>query len=760
MEKLKEFYKGIFIGISNMVPGLSGATLAIFLGIYDKMIDNIADLAKHPIKVIKNLFFIFLGNIVGILLGFIVIARLLIILFPIEVAFIFAGLVIGGINPIFNNVFKKNEKTGPSNWVGIFIPIILLITLAIINFKNLKETGTQTDIALTFGNFMILFGLGLFSTTSMVLPGVSGSMILMAFGYYLTLTDLVSDVINQLLDFKFTSDIVLLLGFIAGCLIGVVLASKLIKMMLEKHPKLTNSIIFGLLLGSFVSICIIGILTYIYTDVAAVTFFDQEVYAMAFNHKLLPLHIVIGVIAMGFGFQLGRLLIKTERVNLDFASLSHQYYKKALDELKELVKIPSVLDEYNPNSVEPFGHQNKLALDYTLNLGKKLGFDIINDNNYAGMISFGKGDQSLGVLAHLDVVPAVGNWTYGPFNPVEADGKLYGRGTLDDKCGVIAALFAMKLLKDNGFKPKKKIELICGCDEESGSRCLEHYFQNYKKPEMAFSPDATFPLIYGEKAILSYDISFNKVHEDVISFECGLRYNIVIDEAKLEVKKLYEKEFKAFLKENNIEGEIVDSTYIFKGKGAHASTPEQGINAGIYMLRFMDKYYPSEISKFSNLYNDIDGKLLGIDQEDPEMGKMTMNLGIISFKDKKLGYNLRVPTDNHVLKIKERLEEVLKDYPDLKLINFDFAKAHYVPKDSLLVTKLMEAYQESTGDYENEPQVIGGGTYAKIIDQAVAFGPCFPYREDICHEPDEHIYLDDFVKWIEIYARSIYLLAK
>lgn len=760
MEKFKEFLKGIVIGISNMIPGLSGASLAIMLGIYDKMIDNIADLAKHPIKSIKNLFFIFAGNLVGILLGFIIIAKLLLLLLPVEISLFFAGIIMGGISPIFKTVFPKGDERRFkfTNFVAIIVPIIFLIALAII--KCVRKEGTGVILETKFYNFALLFLLGLLSTTSMVLPGVSGAMILMAFGHYVTVTELASGVINQIIRLNFTTDALLLLAFVVGCIVGVVLASKLIKFMVEKYPRLTNSIIFGLLIGSIISVFIIGINTYLITDEVIIDYFDQVLYTVNFSHEKLYIHLIVGSIFILLGVGIGVLITKNDKKELDFTNLTLKYYNEALVELGQLVKIPSVLDEFKEDSVEPFGHNNKLALDYTLELGKKLGFETLNDDNYACMISYGEGKESLGILAHLDVVPAVGNWTYGPFNPVISDGKLYGRGTLDDKCGVIVSLYAMKMLKDAGFKPKKKIELICGCDEESGSRCLEHYFKSHKQPEIAFSPDASFPLIYGEKAILSYDIEGNYISDEIISFKAGLRYNIVIDEAILTVKNILKVEFEAFLKEKNITGKIVDNTYYFYGKAAHASTPELGINAGIYMLEFISKYYDFKPAEWGYKYSDIDGKKLGVDLVDQEMGALTMNLGIISYENNhfKLGYNLRVPTDSHIEVIKSRLKEVLS--AGLELTHFDYNNAHYVDPNSFLVKTLMQSYQEVTSDYQNKPFVIGGGTYAKFLDNAVAFGPCFPYRDDICHEPDEHIYLEDFKKWIEIYAKAIYLLTK
>ena len=182
------------------------------------------------------------------------------------------------------------------------------------------------------------------------------------------------------------------------------------------------------------------------------------------------------------------------------------YLDLGYDTLSKLIECPSVLDEYRENSDIPFGKGCKKALDTLLSIGNKMGFETKNIDNYAGYLEYGKGDELLGILAHLDVVPVVKDeWVTDPFQLIFYGDKMYGRGTTDDKGPLVSSLIAIKMLKDEGFKPNKRIRLIAGCDEESGSRCLERYLEKEGEPTMAFSPDASFPLIYGEKAILSYD---------------------------------------------------------------------------------------------------------------------------------------------------------------------------------------------------------------------------------------------------------------
>ena len=449
-------------------------------------------------------------------------------------------------------------------------------------------------------------------------------------------------------------------------------------------------------------------------------------------------------------------------MNIDFLELAKKYYDDALMDLIELLKFKSVLDEYKEDSDAPFGIENKRCLEYFLSLGERDGFKVTNIDNYAGDISYGSGSESVGVLGHLDVVPAVGKWTNDPFTPVISDGKLYARGTLDDKGGVVASYYAMKMIRDLDLPISKEIRIIVGCDEESGSRCVERYFSKVSKPTVAFSPDAEFPIIYGEKGILTFNIEGTINNPEVLSIHAGERYNIVCDEARLTVKNATQAYLDEFTFEDGCTAELVDNTYIFYGKSAHAMQPHMGVNAIYNMFKFMNKFYPCDASSFITKYFDTNGKLLDVYINDPDMHELTINLGVCHYDGINLvmGYNLRVPVDNHVEVIKEGFNKGLSTYNNLTLGQFYYSKRHFVDPNSDLIVNLLSAYQTVSGDYTNKPFTIGGGTYARTMENAVAFGPNFLNRPDICHQPDEHIYLEDFVKWIAIYAKAIYLLAK
>ncbi len=430
----------------------------------------------------------------------------------------------------------------------------------------------------------------------------------------------------------------------------------------------------------------------------------------------------------------------------------------------DLVKFPSVLDEFNPNSDAPFGIANKEALNWMLNHAKEDGFKVLNCDNYAGDVEFGEGNDTLGVLAHLDVVPAVGKWSGDPFTVIHKDGKLIGRGVNDDKGPLAAAYLAIKLLRDSGFKPSKKIKLIMGCDEESGSRCLEYYFKKNPMPEFGFSPDACFPCINGEKAHFHYNILGTLTSKSVItSFNSGERYNIVPDEARMTLSIDLKDKYLSYLKSHGLKGEVDGDTYIAYGVSAHAMSPEKGVNAIFTLINFLDEEAPCEFTNYMTKYiiNDTSGIKLGIQASHPEMKDLTQNVGLvrISCNEIFVGVDLRVPVNGYESVLREKLSKSCEG------TSFKFeipvsGNTHYVPSDSFLVKTLLNAYQEFTGDYVNKAYSIGGGTYAKFIDNAVAFGPQFVGREDVDHQADEYVLIEDYTKAIAIYAMAIYELTK
>ncbi len=440
---------------------------------------------------------------------------------------------------------------------------------------------------------------------------------------------------------------------------------------------------------------------------------------------------------------------------MDFKELYSKYQSDIIKHTKELVSINSVCveNEVVDGITYKFGIGCKKALDYVLDLASKMGFKTKNIENVCGHVEYGSGDEIFAVLCHVDVVPAIGDWTKDPFECYEKDGLLYGRGTSDDKGPAIASLYALKCLKDLGFEPKKRIRLIYGTDEETGSRGLKRYLEVEENPVYGISPDADFPIIYGEKGILSMDIIGK--NNSCIKCSGGARYNIVAPSVTFTCcDKLKEK-----IKDNK---KVILEDGMFKvlGKSAHAMEPDNGLNAIKEMASILNEYTDSNLIHFINdkLMNSR-CKLMGLDCTDPEMGDLTMNLGLIEMNDDvRLGLNFRYPKNLNYDKFISEFKRQANEYGlDIKVITN--STYHYIDPKSDYIQKLYKSYTKYTNDF-TLPFTIGGGTYARDLKCGVAYGVLFPWDTEMAHETNEFINIESLIKAGVILTDAIYEMTK
>ena len=462
-------------------------------------------------------------------------------------------------------------------------------------------------------------------------------------------------------------------------------------------------------------------------------------------------------------------------MSIDFKKEVLNHKEDLLKDLFELLSVRSILGT-DITEETPFGSGPREALDLILSFGKRDGYKTKLVENKAGHIEVGQGEELFGILGHVDVVPVVeADWTSHPFKPEIRDGKIFARGSLDDKGPTMAAYYAVKLLDKLGVKWNKRVRVIIGSDEETGFRCVEAYFKHEEQPASGFTPDAMFPLVYAEKARATFDHKLKFVDEDgqynykLVKFNGGQVLNMVVASAKAElegeVSDIKEK-FENFLAQEKLEGEVEVGNTIkltLKGKAAHGSTPQYGINGATKLAEFLSTLGLDNNGKnFVNyivekLANDPFGEKLGIDYSDNEMGEATYNYGILDYDlEKKVGI---VSTDcRHPMKfdLVARLNGVKVDNIDIEVTSTK--EAHYVPKDDELVTTLMDVYRKHTGDTKNDAFVLGGGTYARCLKKGVAFGLLFPGKEDTMHQANEYLEVEDLLLATAIYAEGIYKL--
>ena len=168
------------------------------------------------------------------------------------------------------------------------------------------------------------------------------------------------------------------------------------------------------------------------------------------------------------------------------------HQNELIKDLQECIKYNTL--EGTPEEGKPFGPIVDACLENTLSLARRLGFKAWSLDGYYGIVEYGEGEETVGVLAHLDIVPVGDGWDFDPFAGVINDGKLYGRGTLDDKGPAIMSLYALAALKETAVALKRKIRIILGCNEETGMRCVKYYVEKEGMPTMSFSPDAGYPV--------------------------------------------------------------------------------------------------------------------------------------------------------------------------------------------------------------------------------------------------------------------------
>lgn len=444
---------------------------------------------------------------------------------------------------------------------------------------------------------------------------------------------------------------------------------------------------------------------------------------------------------------------------MNFKELLKNYESQMIKDLCGLLSIKSVLEESPDTPGEPFGAGLRESLDYVLELGNRYGFRTLNVDNIAGHIEYGEGEEIIGVLCHVDVVPADGQWDYPPFAGTVAGDRIYGRGAVDNKGPTISSLYALRLLKDLNIAPDKKIRLIIGTDEESKWRGITRYFQVCPMPAFGFSPDADFPLIYGEKGVLH--IKLTDKSGSVVTVKSGNRHNVVPAKAEASAGSGLEKEFLKYLSENALSGSAADGVLILNGRGAHAMEPDNGINAAVMMARFLHRHADSNLLRFVNdVLSDSRLKHAGLAFSDPEMKDLTCNLGILEIT-REGGFaclDFRYPIRWDKERFLESFKRLASEYGLTAEITFDIP-VHYVDKDDPDIKILHEAYIKHTGDVSTPLKTIGGGTYARALRKGVAFGIHFPGNEEVVHRANEYIAIKDLLTATAIYAEALYRLA-
>lgn len=442
-------------------------------------------------------------------------------------------------------------------------------------------------------------------------------------------------------------------------------------------------------------------------------------------------------------------------------------HDEMIDTLQKWIRVPSVKGEAAPGA--PFGKEVRSMLDMALADCEQMGFKTQNFDGYIAHADLGEGsdEDALAILAHLDVVPEGDGWKYPPYGAVIENGRMYGRGTSDDKGPAVAALYAMKAVKDAGIPLRRKVRLILGCDEESGWEDIAHYNKVATMPRMGFSPDASYPIINIEKGICRLELHGVLSNEglQVIAFNNGERPNVIPGRASALVAgdAATVAQAEAAAKKLDIPAEVhlTDKgvSITVTGISGHAAYPETARNAnGEMLLLLRELGVQGDLRLLADKIGlDYRGEGLEISVSDGISGYLTCNLGIIRAGEGGVyaTLDIRYPVMTNPDMI---IKNVSASLPGMRVDAMEVKEPHHVPAGSELVQNLLDAYHEVTG-YERKCLYTGGGTYARSLQEGVAFGASFPQDEDLAHQANEYADIEGLYKNIKIFALAIVKLA-
>lgn len=437
----------------------------------------------------------------------------------------------------------------------------------------------------------------------------------------------------------------------------------------------------------------------------------------------------------------------------------------------ELVNIPSVSVE-TEDPEKPFGEACLNVLEKVLEIGKRMGFQGKNHDNYCGTFLWkGDTDSEIGIFSHLDVVPEGNGWSYDPYGAVVEENCIIGRGTTDNKGPSMAALYALKYLKEIGWKSRHSIRFFFGCNEENGMKDIQYYINNNPMPIFSFTPDAAFPVCYGEKGIMVIDADYDIKSSNLKEFSSGVSSNAVPSDAYAII------EGEELSLRNALNGKDIHSIenlgngsfkITVKGIAAHAAFPIGSDSAEVKLARILkesnlvDEKAQKLINSITVIFDDYYGAGLGVPYEDNISGRLTHIGGIARTSDGVFRQNINIrytiTADRELMT--RQIVKVLEEN-GFVIVNIKDSPPMYIDENEPVVGVLTDICNKHIG-FSLKPYTMGGGTYARWLKNAVAYGPGTPGAENKFgpergrgHQPDEYIELDKLKTAISIYVEAI-----
>lgn len=444
-----------------------------------------------------------------------------------------------------------------------------------------------------------------------------------------------------------------------------------------------------------------------------------------------------------------------------------------IEDLAYLVAVPSVSDETQAAPGAPFGPECRRALDRGLELARRMGFEAKDAQGYCGVASMGPAHPSIGIAAHLDVVPVSDGWETPPFELTQRGEYVVGRGCNDNKGAAIMALYAMKCLRELGVTLPCGLQLLMGTSEETGMGDMRYYAAHGDLPDLTLVADCDYPVCYGQKG--HFNATLNAPVEHIRAAAAGKAPNIVPGEAWIEVAGLSQD---AAIDAPDVWTEAVEGGVRIhaKGKSAHAASPESGDNAVRRLLcalrdsALLGEKDHAAVAALAAAIADDFGTAFGANVSDDVFGGLTMVGSVLAVKGGCLTLSLdsRFPRAISGSELTQKVSAFAAAHA-MRLTDIATREPFYIDQDDPLVQCMMEVYREETSD-AREAFVMGGGTYSHVLPRAVTFGPSIPGAGDAfkelvpeghggAHQPDEALHVPSFKKSMAIYIQALIRLA-
>ncbi|MBV6371293.1 hypothetical protein IGJ74_000464 [Enterococcus sp. AZ009] len=415
--------------------------------------------------------------------------------------------------------------------------------------------------------------------------------------------------------------------------------------------------------------------------------------------------------------------------------------------LSEVMQIASVKGEPAPHA--PYGKGPREVLAYVMEKSAAYGFQTTVIDDAIGYAHWGPTDTDyIGVLGHLDVVPAGSGWSYPPFALTEKDGNFYGRGILDNKGPIISCLFAMKLLKDLGHQPQLPLRIIFGTDEESGMSDIPHYLAAEQPPRFGFTPDCKYPVVYGERGVVNVQLDFPlpAQEQQLLAAFSGDQFRDHVPD--------------------HLSVTIGSQSFEALGKRSPSNAPELGDNA---ITKLAQQAAPQLAATPSlqaalqwiaqSFHQQHYGEGVDLVLEDADSGKLILAPVVLQKSASGLALEVafRYPVSVTEEQVLAGVQKALPEGASLTILRSipGFCRS----KDAPEIQTLSTIYHQVTGN-DPTPVTTTGATYARKMPNILAFGPSFPGQKGIAHNQDEYMAVADLRMNLEIYLRSLQALTK